>query len=246
MEVEVSWGVGVSSLSEGLLPRGRKSSTVSPVNWSAHMLTGFHKASSPAGKERYMGRGLLTLSIPTSLGCRTRSTSHSDRFLLGLSSGPALTHKEYWWTSTVTAPRIYTPFLSEYRFQRISLCTPPNTIPPDTPCHPRFILTSDHHHQRPPSKTRFLHNRRRRPFLESPTGIPVHSRHAQFIHSMPRRIYKPKSSSGGGVGQKPPREITVSKALSFLLRHGATTEGIEMDDAGFANVADVVGQTSSI
>lgn len=38
-----------------------------------------------------------------------------------------------------------------------------------------------------------------------------------------------------------PREVEISKSLSFLLRHGAKAEGIQLDDAGWANVADVVG-----
>ncbi|KAI9758340.1 MAG: hypothetical protein M4579_003079 [Chaenotheca gracillima] len=38
----------------------------------------------------------------------------------------------------------------------------------------------------------------------------------------------------------PTREVTVSKALSWLLRHGLQKEGIKMDSQGYANVADVV------
>lgn len=37
------------------------------------------------------------------------------------------------------------------------------------------------------------------------------------------------------------REIDISKNLSYLLRHGAESEGIELDDGGWASVADVVG-----
>lgn len=41
---------------------------------------------------------------------------------------------------------------------------------------------------------------------------------------------------------RPPqsREITISKNLSFLLRHHAADEGITLDEGGWANVADVV------
>ena len=48
---------------------------------------------------------------------------------------------------------------------------------------------------------------------------------------------------GGGGGGPPSqsREVTVSKALSFVLRHGAEAEGIELDEGGWANVRDVVG-----
>ena len=37
------------------------------------------------------------------------------------------------------------------------------------------------------------------------------------------------------------REIEISKNLSYLLRHGAKSEGIELDEGGWANVADIVG-----
>ncbi|KAI9849476.1 MAG: hypothetical protein M1837_004096 [Sclerophora amabilis] len=36
------------------------------------------------------------------------------------------------------------------------------------------------------------------------------------------------------------REVTVSKMLSFLLRHGAQKEGIQLDEQGYANVADIL------
>ena len=38
------------------------------------------------------------------------------------------------------------------------------------------------------------------------------------------------------------REETISRALSYLLRHNAASEGIVLDDLGFANVADVVSR----
>ena len=38
-----------------------------------------------------------------------------------------------------------------------------------------------------------------------------------------------------------PREVEISKSLSYLLRHGAKIERIALDEAGWANVADVVG-----
>ena len=37
------------------------------------------------------------------------------------------------------------------------------------------------------------------------------------------------------------REVEVSKSLSYLLRHAAKTNGIQLDEGGWANVADVVG-----
>lgn len=36
------------------------------------------------------------------------------------------------------------------------------------------------------------------------------------------------------------REIAISKALSYVLRHAAEREGLKIDSQGYANVADVV------
>lgn len=36
------------------------------------------------------------------------------------------------------------------------------------------------------------------------------------------------------------REVAISKGLSYVLRHAAEREGLEMDAQGYANVADVV------
>lgn len=36
------------------------------------------------------------------------------------------------------------------------------------------------------------------------------------------------------------RDVAVSKALSYLLRHAAEKEGLEMNAQGYANVQDVV------
>ena len=53
-----------------------------------------------------------------------------------------------------------------------------------------------------------------------------------------------RSGAGGGKGgkhrQPQSREVTVSKAMSFLLRHGAKDEGVQLDEGGWANVRDVV------
>ncbi len=59
---------------------------------------------------------------------------------------------------------------------------------------------------------------------------------------------KGRSGGGGGGGkggkhrQPQSREVTISKALSFLLRHGAKDEGVQLDEGGWANVRDVVCQ----
>lgn len=36
------------------------------------------------------------------------------------------------------------------------------------------------------------------------------------------------------------REVVVSKALSYILRHAAEREGLKIDRHGYANVADLV------
>ena len=48
-----------------------------------------------------------------------------------------------------------------------------------------------------------------------------------------------RKGRGGGRGPLP-RNVQVSKALSWLLRHGAEQEGLMMDDGGFVNVLDVL------
>ena len=60
---------------------------------------------------------------------------------------------------------------------------------------------------------------------------------------MPRR--------GGGAsrekasGSAVPRDVQISKAMSWLLRHGAKGEGIKMDANGYVNVADLVSNFHS-
>lgn len=53
--------------------------------------------------------------------------------------------------------------------------------------------------------------------------------------------------SGGGRGRgkgrhsdQQTRETTISKAISFVLRHGAAKEGLRLDENGYANAADLV------
>ena len=46
----------------------------------------------------------------------------------------------------------------------------------------------------------------------------------------------------GRMGKRQPqsREVSISKSLSFVLRHGAEKVGIPFDEGGWANVQDVV------
>jgi 2'-phosphotransferase len=48
------------------------------------------------------------------------------------------------------------------------------------------------------------------------------------------------SRRGAGGSSGPSREVQVSKKLSWLLRHGAEKEGLELGPGGYANVSDVV------
>lgn len=36
------------------------------------------------------------------------------------------------------------------------------------------------------------------------------------------------------------REVSISKALSYVLRHAAEREGVKIDNQGYANVAELV------
>ncbi|KAK2812544.1 hypothetical protein FQN50_001188 [Emmonsiellopsis sp. PD_5] len=51
---------------------------------------------------------------------------------------------------------------------------------------------------------------------------------------------KGRGRGGGGGRPEPGRAVTVSKALSYILRHAAEKEGVQMDRMGYANVRDVM------
>ncbi|KAL5343330.1 KptA family-domain-containing protein [Aspergillus crustosus] len=58
---------------------------------------------------------------------------------------------------------------------------------------------------------------------------------------MPSHDNNRKGSRGNrGGGGNVSREVTVSKALSYLLRHAAEREGLKIDAQGYANVANVM------
>lgn len=61
---------------------------------------------------------------------------------------------------------------------------------------------------------------------------------------MPRRsgVHSPRGNGprGRGGGDPQARETTISKAASYVLRHGAVKEGVRLDENGYANVADLV------
>ena len=45
---------------------------------------------------------------------------------------------------------------------------------------------------------------------------------------------------GGGGGGGMPRDVQISKKLSWLLRHGAEKEGLKLGPGGYVNVEEVV------
>lgn len=47
-----------------------------------------------------------------------------------------------------------------------------------------------------------------------------------------------RAGRGGGM----PREVQVSKKLSWLLRHGAENEGLTLGEGGYVSVKEVVGK----
>lgn len=65
----------------------------------------------------------------------------------------------------------------------------------------------------------------------------------RVFNTMPGR-----RGGGSSRGGRPPpsRETTISKAMSFVLRHGAQAEGLKLDKNGFANVADLVCEFSCV
>ena len=52
---------------------------------------------------------------------------------------------------------------------------------------------------------------------------------------------RPRGRGGGGRNRQPlPRNVQVSKKLSWLLRHGAESEGLSLDSEGYINLSEVL------
>lgn len=107
---------------------------------------------------------------------------------------------------------------------------PPPSLPPSLP-KPLIIASSP---------------RPLRPLLHYPT-LPT------TLHPWPLQPkYMPRHNNGGAGGAggggasggrgrtKPTREVKISKATSYLLRHGATKEGVALDERGYVNVGELV------
>ena len=54
-----------------------------------------------------------------------------------------------------------------------------------------------------------------------------------------RREHGNNNSRKGGGGDSS-REVNISKAMSFILRHGAQREGLKLDENGYARVDELV------
>ena len=53
-----------------------------------------------------------------------------------------------------------------------------------------------------------------------------------------------RNKSGGGARPPPSREETVSKAMAYVLRHGAEKEKLKLDESGYINCEELVGINS--
>lgn len=54
-------------------------------------------------------------------------------------------------------------------------------------------------------------------------------------------------SSRNGAGRPPlTRDVMVSKKVSYILRHGAKKEGLNIDERGFVNCEDLVSRAASL
>ncbi|KAL9581335.1 MAG: hypothetical protein Q9212_003956 [Teloschistes hypoglaucus] len=49
-----------------------------------------------------------------------------------------------------------------------------------------------------------------------------------------------RGKSGGGKRPPPPREEMVSKAMSYVLRHGAEKEGLKLDEGGYVDCGELI------
>ena len=49
-----------------------------------------------------------------------------------------------------------------------------------------------------------------------------------------------RPATGGGNRPPVPRDVLVSKKMSWILRHGAVKEGLKLDESGYANCGELV------
>lgn len=112
------------------------------------------------------------------------------------------------------------------------LANPIATTPPPVP--PRPV---------PPTLQRQHH----RQFSTSPFTPGKYSKYTYTdFDEMSSRGSRGKGRGGGGSGRGggQSEDVAISKALSFILRHGAIKEGLPMRPDGYANVQDLVSSPS--
>ncbi|KAL4881154.1 KptA family-domain-containing protein [Aspergillus karnatakaensis] len=92
----------------------------------------------------------------------------------------------------------------------------------------------------PPSSTQIRH-------LHPASRLQPPHHPSRFSHHKHTKMPNPDNNRKGGRGNRggggsgnASREVQVSKALSYLLRHAAEREGLKIDAQGYANVADVM------
>lgn len=79
---------------------------------------------------------------------------------------------------------------------------------------------------------------------ETPPNAPTATQPPKKDNRKDKKGGRGGGSGGGGKPRhedpKTGRQITVSKAMSFILRHAAEKEGLRMDAQGYASVGDLV------
>jgi RNA:NAD 2'-phosphotransferase (TPT1/KptA family) len=74
-------------------------------------------------------------------------------------------------------------------------------------------------------------------------AIAIRRRASSFLFTMARGRGRGSRGRGEGRGDAP-REVQISKKLSWLLRHGAESEGLKLGPGGYVNVKDVVSHVT--
>lgn len=126
---------------------------------------------------------------------------------------------------------------------------------PHTNNHTKLEFSRPHQNHNPTSSIK--HQAAIKPRTKIPTATYLHKahsrllsktlklRHLRKIHHLTRTLMLSskrggRGGGGGGHGRGLPREVQVSKKVSWLLRHGAEKEGLKLGEGGYVNVADAV------
>lgn len=86
------------------------------------------------------------------------------------------------------------------------------------------------------------------PSAFSPTRYfhPTSPRFVRLRRQIPPFIPIKMAPPRGRGGRDQPREYRISRELTFILRHAAEKEGINIDRQGYANVGELVSLTGSL